>query len=537
MAREAPWDYIIVGGGSAGVTLASRLSERPDRRVLLLEAGGADRHPAIHIPGMLETLLTSKKLNWQFAGEPDDSLHGRRLTWAAGRVIGGSSSINGMVYGRGLPADYASWVEAGNPGWGWNDMLPYFRKLEDWQGASHATRGIGGPVSVRPFTETDTACQAALRAFIAAGVPFVDDYSVGISQGIGLTQATQKRGWRHSAADAYLRPARRRANLNVRTGARVDRLRIEHGRCTGVTYMRHGRVRTARADREVILAAGAIGTPKLLLLSGIGAPGSVLEHGIALVHELPGVGRGLNDHVNIRLSAFVNVPTYNTQRRGPAAWRHGLRLLTHGTGPATSPANHCQAFIKTDSSLSRADIQVQLMAFGFGTEAEMRRDGITAVVSPCQPRARGEVRLRSADPHCKPRIVISMLGTDADIEVLLKGCRFAHAMLLAGPGRRYGGQVYAPRAGTASDREWIEFFRENAGLNWHPTSTCRMGPDPSVDVVDSHLRVHGVAGLSIADASVMPNVTSANTNVPVIAIAERAAEMIDARSRNEGLLF
>jgi choline dehydrogenase len=527
MAQGRAWDYIIVGGGSAGATLAARLSEIPDRRVLLLEAGGADWHPAIHVPGMLETLLKSKTLNWQFAGEPDASLGGRTLTWAAGRVIGGSSSINGMVYGRGLPADYASWVAAGNPGWGWHDMLPYFRKLEDWQGAPHPARGTGGPVAVRPFTETDAACRAAMDAFVAAGVPFVDDYSVGISAGIGLTQATQKRGWRHSAADAYLRPARRRANLRVRTGARVDRLRIERGRCTGVTYVRAGRLRTAFAERAVILAAGAIGTPKLLLLSGIGTPPSLREHGIPIAHDLPGVGRGLNDHVNIRLSAFVNIPTYNTQRAGPAAWRHGLRLLTRGTGPATSPANHCQAFIRTDPSLASADIQVQLMAFGFGTAAEMRRDGITAVVSPCRPRARGEIRLRSADPRMKPRIAMSMLGHDADIAVLLQGCRLAHAALLAGPGRRYGARIYAPRAGTASDAEWIEFFRANAGLNWHPASTCRMGPDPAVDVVDSHLRVHGIAGLHIADASVMPTVTSANTNVPVIAIAERAAEMVE----------
>jgi choline dehydrogenase len=523
------WDYIVVGAGSAGAVVAARLSENPARRVLLLEAGGTDWSPAIHVPGLVEQVITSRRLNWHFAGEPDPSLGGRSLTWAAGRVLGGSSSINGMVYGRGLPADYAAWVDAGNPGWGWADMLPVFRKIEDWQGTPHDSRGTGGPLAVRPFTETDASCRATMEAFVGAGVPFVDDYSVGIAEGIGLTQATQKAGWRHSVAGAYLRPARRRRNLRVLTGARAERLTIERGRCTGLYYRRNGTLHRARADREVIVSAGAIGTPKLLLLSGIGAPDSFAAHGIAVAHALPGVGRGLNDHVNVKLSAFVTLPTYNTQRRGLAALRHGARFLRQGRGPASSPANHVQAFVKTDRALPSADVQVQLMALGFGSAAEMRQNGITAVVSPCRPEVRGCVSLRSANPADPPRIAISMLESARDIATLLKGCALAYEMIEAGPGQRHGARIYAPGGRAPDDAGWRDFFRQTAALNWHPTSTCRMGQDEGA-VVDATLRVHGLDGLSIADASVMPSVTSANTNIPVIAIAERAAGFVAART-------
>jgi choline dehydrogenase len=281
----------------------------------------------------------------------------------------------------------------------------------------------------------------------------------------------------------------------------------------------------------VIVTAGAIGTPKLLLLSGIGAASVLAPHGIAVVHELNGVGRNLNDHVNVMISAFVNTPTYNTQRRGVASLRHGARLLTRGRGPASSPANHAQGFVKTDPALASADVQVQLMAFGFGTDEEMRRDGMTAVVSPCRPLARGQVQLHDADPAAPPRITMAMLGQEADIDTLVRGCKLTVEMLQAGPGREFAARIYAPAKPASTKAEWVAYFRATAALNWHPTSTCRMGParDDGA-VVDARLAVHGLAGLSIADASVMPNVTSANTNIPVIAIAERAAGFIAART-------
>jgi choline dehydrogenase len=523
------WDHVIVGSGSAGSTLAARLSERPERSVLLIEAGGSDRSPRMAVPGLLEGALASPRLNWNYEGEPDPTLDGRRLRWAAGRVLGGSSSINGMVCGRGLPADYARWVAAGNPGWGWDDLLPYFKRLEHWTGTPHPARGSGGPIHVRRFEETDAACASAMQALVAAGVPAVDDYCTGIATGIGLTQATQKAGWRHSAAAAYLRPARARPNLQVLTGARALRLLLVGTRCVGVQVGHDGRTFDLRADRETIVSAGAIASPKLLLLSGIGAPAALEEHGIRVAHALPGVGRHLNDHVNVLLSAFVERPTYNTQRRGLRALRHGLRLLTRGSGPASSPANHVQAFVATQPGAAPADVQIQLMALGFGTPAQMRRNGITAVVSVCRPEARGRVSLRSDDPLAPPRIAIAMLAHDADRQALLRGCRLAEAALNEGPGRAMGARVYRPEPGTTSDAQWLAFLRARAGLNWHPTSTCRMGPG-SEDVVDGALRVHGLDGLSVVDASVMPSITSGNTHVPVVAIAERAAELIALRT-------
>jgi len=523
------WDYVIVGGGSAGATLAARLSEHPERRVLLIEAGGWDSSPRIRIPGLIEGLLTSRTLNWGYLGDPDPSLDGRSLTWAAGRVIGGSSSINGMVYGRGLPADYDRWVAAGNPGWGWADMLPYFKRIEHWTGPPHEARGESGPMHVRRFEETDPACAATMRALVDLGVPTVDDYSVGIAEGVGLTQATQKRGLRHSVAAAYLAPARRRSNLTVLTGALALKLIITGTQCVGVRVHRRGEPVDLYAEREAIVAAGAIASPKLLMLSGIG-PGEALKaQGIEVVHNSPGVGANLNDHVNIKLSAFVNRPTYNTQRTGLSALVEGARLLAFGAGAASSPANHGQAFVRTDPASPSADVQLQVMPFGFGSAAQMAKNGLTVVVSPCHPEARGRIALRSADPADPPHIAMTMLGCEADRVALLRGCKLAHAALQQGPGRTMGGRIYAPSQTAPTDEEWLGFFRETAALNWHPTSTCRMGPGPE-DVVDGSLKVHGLSGLSIADASVMPSVTSANTNIPTIAIAERAAEMIAERT-------
>jgi choline dehydrogenase len=523
------WDHIVVGAGSAGAVLAARLSEDPHRRVLLVEAGGWDASPRIAIPGLLETALTSRDLNWGYVGDPDPSLDGRRLTWAAGHVIGGSSSINGMVYGRGLPADYQRWVEAGAAGWGWDNMLPYFRRIEHWTGAPHPARGLNGPLWVRRFEETDAACAATLSALKDLGVPWVEDYSIGVTEGVGLTQATQKRGWRHSVAAAYLHPARLRSNLRVMTRTRALKLLFERGRCVGVRVARRGRVIDLAARRETTVCAGAIGSPKLLLLSGVGDADTLKGHDIAVVLDLPGVGAHLNDHVNIKLSAFVDHATYNTRRHGLFALIEGARLLTRGAGAATSPANHGQAFVRTDPTSPSADVQLQVMPFGFGDAAQMARDGITVVVSPCHPEVRGQVRLGSGDPARPPRITIAMLDSDRDRARLLRGCKLAHAALEQGPGARMGGRIYAPDGPPPTDDQWLDFFRQTAALNWHPTSTCRMGPGPD-DVVDLGLRVHGLEGLGVADASVMPCVTSANTNIPVIAIAERAAELIAARS-------
>jgi choline dehydrogenase len=382
---------------------------------------------------------------------------------------------------------------------------------------------------VRRFEEIDPSCAATVDALIALGVPAVDDYCAGIVEGVSLTQATQKRGLRHSAAAAFLRPALRRPNLTVLTGARALHLIMSRDRCVGVRALRGREMMDIYAERETILSAGAFGSPNLLLHSGIGPGDSLARQGVKTVHDLPGVGAHLNDHVNIKLSAFVNRPTYNTRRSGLSGLREGAKLLLTGSGAASSPANHAQAFVRTDPAKPLADVQLQVMPFGFGSKAEMARDGLTVVVSPCHPRVRGRVSLRSADPTDPPRIAISLLEQEADRAALLRGCKLALAALRAGPGRTMAGDIYAPSQGAPTDDEWVAFFRQTAALNWHPTSTCRMGPGRD-DVVDHSLKVHGLAGLSVVDASIMPSVTSGNTNIPVIAIAERAAELIATRT-------
>jgi choline dehydrogenase len=524
------WDHVIVGAGSAGATLAGRLSEDPHRRVLLIEAGGSAVSPLVSIPGLVEAAIGNRRLNWRYRGDDDPSLGGRALTWAAGHVLGGSSSINGMVYARGLPGDYDRWVAAGNPGWGWDDMVPYFRRMERWAGPPDPGRGADGPLSVRRFEETDAACASTMRALVALGVPPVDDLSAGIVEGIGLTQATQKRGWRHSAADAYLVGARGRPNLTIVTHARALKLLFEGARCVGVRLAWRGRIADIHAERETIVCAGAIGSPRLLLLSGVGPPADLRSHGIGIVHDLPGVGGNLNEHVNVRLSAFVDHRTYNTRRRGLSALSEGLRFLATGSGPASSPANHCQAFVRTDPGSPLADVQLQIMPLGFGTPAQMAQDGLTVVVSPCHPKTRGRVRLRSADPLDPPRITIALLQESSDRACLVRGCQLAYQALAAGPGQDLGGNIYAPESEPGSDAAWLAFIRETAALNWHPTSTCRMGPGRD-GVVDGELRIRGLAGVSIVDASIMPSVTSGNTNGPVIAIAVRAAGIIADRTR------
>lgn len=520
------FDHIVVGAGSAGAVVAARLAEDPSRRVLLLEAGGWDWSPYIHIPGFLANVVFSRSLNWAYLGEPDPSLDDRRLTWMAGRVLGGSSSINGMVYGRGLRSDYADWSLPGGRDWSWEALLPWFRLAETWTGAPHPARGDAGPLQVRPFADVHPVCRAVMEAYIAAGVPAVDDYSIGIEQGIGETQATQRHGWRSSTARAYLRTAR--PNLCVATGAQALALTIEHRRCVGVTYARRGRVHRAGAAREVVLAAGAIGTPQLLLLSGVGSGDDLRELGIDVTHDLPGVGRGLNDHVNIKLSARVGVATYNSERFGARKYANGLRFLARRDGPAASPANHVQGFVAAGPG-GQAEHQVQVMALGFNADPADRADGVSIVISPCHPAARGIVSLRSKDARRPPRIRFHALAEPGDREILLRGGRLAREMLRAGPGAMFGGEVFLPSPQTDADADWLAFFRATAGLNWHPTSTCRMGADPAA-VVDDDLCVRGLEGLSIADASVFPHVTSGNTNAPVIAIAERAAALISDRT-------
>jgi len=522
------YDYIIVGGGSAGCVLAARLSEDPRQTVLLVEAGGWDVSPLIHIPGFVTSTIRSQTLNWHYQGIADPTLNGRSLVWAGGRVLGGGSPINGMVFARGLPADYAAWADAAGQGWGWQGMLPYFIKMEHWCGMPHSARGTDGPLWVRPASDINEACRAIMAAAIEAGTPFVDDYNIGIACGTGFTQGSQKHGRRHSTARAYLGMARGRKNLKVLTHARMLSLRLSGNRCDGVNLLRGGNIMAVTAARQVILSAGAIGSPKLLQLSGIGDPDQLGQFGIKVRHALPGVGANLNEHVNIKISSHSKVPTYTSAGRGMRKLATGLRWASGGGGPAGSQVGHVQSYIKTDSSLPAADIQVQTMPIGFDAAPDDMADSVGSVVSLCHPSVRGRITLASADPLAPPRIEIQLLQPDDDIKPLITALRMVRDWHRSPAARSVLGDVYGLAATAETDAEWLECMRSTAGLNWHPTSTCRMGSG-AMDVVDASLGVHGVAGLSVADASVMPTVPSANTNGPVIALAEKAADLIKSR--------
>ncbi len=521
----AGFDYIIVGAGSAGCVLANRLSAQPSARVLLLEAGSWDRSPFIQVPGLLYEAISDRNLNWRFWGEPDETLNGRKLDWAAGRGIGGSSSINGMVFARGLPADFDTWSAMGNPGWDWASVLPYFKRLETWHGDPNEARGQDGPVHVRAFAEPNPACLSVLNAFVSMGVPYSADYNAGITHGIGLTQANQNAGRRHSAAHAYLHPIRKRSNLTIRTGTRVIRVALEGTRCAGVVVVEEaGREVLIPCDGEVVLAAGAIGSPKILMASGIGAPAELAPHGVAVKHGLPGVGANMNEHVSAVVSNVVAVKTYDATRKGVRRAAAGLRWLVDREGPATSPAMHLQGYIKTAPGLPTADVQVQTLAVGVELGAA-NKQGVTTAISLCQPEVRGRVSLRSADPADPPRIAIKLLDSDKDIGALTRAARFVREVYRSGPGHQFAARESGPMADIRTDADWLAYFRATSRLNWHPTSTCRMGPTEE-DVVDPTLRVHGLDGLRIADASIMPVVTSGNTNAVCMMIAERAADLI-----------
>lgn len=522
---ESKWDYVIVGAGSAGGVLATRLTEDPDVRVLLIEAGGWDRSPYIHVPGFVYQAINKKSLNWRYHGAGDPTLDGRKLEWAAGRVVGGGSSINGMVFVRGLPADFDGWAASGNPGWGWADVLPCFRRMERWFGPPSESRGTHGPIAVRSFLEPNPACLSVLNGFVAMGTPYVADYNSGIDHGVGLTQTNQRNGLRLAVAGAYLRPARTRANLTIMTNAMVTRVCVERGRCIGVEVVRSGRIMRLGAEREVILSAGAIASPTILMRSGIGDPSTLLSKGIATVHALPGVGANLNEHVNAMVSSRVTVKTYDSMRGGVRRVAAGLRWLRDREGPATSPANHLQAFIKTDPTLRSADIQVQTAAVGSFEPSRGGVQGVTSVVSLCRPQSRGRILLQPSDPTASPLIETALLSIPSDRDTLVAGLKLVREILRAGPGATFDQDELMPGAGVQSNEQWLSYLRRTGGLNWHPTSSCRMGSGPD-DVVDSDLRVHGIAGLRIADASIMPTVTSGNTNAVAIMIGEKASDIL-----------
>ena len=526
------YDYIIAGAGSAGCVLANRLSAEPNTKVLLLEAGPEDRNFWLSIPLGFGKVLTNPKINWCFESEPEPYANNKRDYLPRGKVLGGSSSINGMIYMRGQPADYDTWAQMGCRGWSYDDVLPYFRKAENNQRGECEFHGVGGPLQVTDQTEVTPISRALIEAGAEVGLAHNPDFNGAVQEGIGLAQVTMQRGRRSSTAQAYLKPVRSRPNLHVHTGAHVLRVLLEGKRASGVRYSRGGLVTEARAGRAVILSGGVYGSPHMLELSGIGDANRLRAIGIEVAHHLPGVGEGMQDHQVYRLRwRLKNAPgTFNERTRGIRGLTEGLRYYMNGTGVLASPTNPVNAFFRTRPELATPDTHLQVFPGSYNSMQDRRlhrHPGITLGPTLLRPESRGSVHAKSSDPFEAPSIVTNILGTESDRQTALLAMKFARRLMETRPIQPFYECELTPGKDVQTDDEFLAYARETGGSNFHATSSCRMGhDDDQMAVVDTRLRVCGIEGLRVVDASVMPKVVSGNTNAPTIMIAEKAADML-----------
>jgi choline dehydrogenase len=530
------YDYIIVGAGTAGCVLANRLTASGTHRVLVLEAGGSDRSLWISVPVGYARTFHDPRYNWMYEAEPDPALDNRRQFWPRGKVLGGSGSINAMVYVRGQPGDFDDWRDAGNPGWSFAEVLPWFRKLEDHCWGASEFHGAGGPIYVSDVSASvHPICQTFLAACAAVGIPATRDFNGAQSEGAGLWQVSIKNGTRVSTASAYLRPAMHRPNLDVQQHALATRVVFEGTRASGVEYERDGVRREARAGREVLVCGGAINSPQLLELSGVG-DGSVLQSfGIKVVADIPAVGAGLQDHLAVNYYFRSRVPTLNDEL-APffGKVRAALRYALTRRGPLSMSVNQAGAFLRSRPQLTRPNLHIYFnpASYGTTTAGSKRRltnpdpwPGFLMSFNTCRPTSRGSVHIRSADPHVKPTIVVNSLATPADVQDVCDGARVVRRIAAAAPLAAITENERQPGAAVQSDAEVLADFRQRAGSVFHASCTCAMGGNAR-SVLDERLRVRGVARLRVVDASAFPNVTSGNTNTPTIMLAEKAADLI-----------
>jgi choline dehydrogenase len=523
------YDFVIVGAGSAGCVLANRLSEHGRYSVCLLEAGPADRYPWIHIPIGYAKTMFHPVYNWGFYTDPDPGMNDRRIYWPRGKVFGGCSSINGLIFIRGQRADYDAWASAGNTGWGWDDVLPYFRRAESNDLGAGPTRGTDGPLSASSIKARHPLTEGFIGAAKELGVPHIPDFNTGDQEGVGYYQLTTRKGLRCSTAVAYLNPAKRRPNLTIEAQAQAEKILFDGTRAVGVQYRQNGQSQTVKAKREVILSAGALQSPQLLQLSGIGPSPLLKKFNIAPVHVLPGVGENLQDHLQIRLIYECTQPiTTNDELRSPLRkLRMGLQWLLTRSGPLAIGINQGGLFTRVLEQSDTPDIQ-----YHFGTLSADSAggsvhpfSGFTMSVCQLRPESRGYVRITSGDPLQPPSMQPNYLSTELDRKTLIAAVRYTRKLAATGPLKRLIRSEYRPGNETQSDEQILEFCRQYGATIFHPSGTCKMGNDP-LAVVDARLRVHGVQGLRVVDCSIMPTLVSGNTNVPVVMIAEKASTMI-----------
>ena len=525
-------DYVIVGAGTAGCVLADRLSSGGRASVLLLEAGPSDAYPWIHIPIGYAKTMFHPRFNWRFYTEPEPSMNGRRIYWPRGKALGGSSSINGLISIRGQPSDYDRWAAAGNPGWGFADVLPYFMRLEHTEEGDSRFHGHDGPLWCSPNPRKHELIEAVIAAGSELGLSRNDDFNGATQEGVGYYHLATRGGWRCSSATAYLKPARSRANLRVETHALATRVTFEGRRASGVVYLQKGAERAASAAKAVLLCAGALQSPQLLQLSGIGPAALLRSLSIPIVHELPGVGENLQDHLQARV-IFQCTKPITTNDDLASCWRTlkiGLDYVFTRGGPMAVGINQGGIFARAMPGSATPDVQFHVATLSSDMAGSPTHpfSGFTFSVCQLRPQSRGFVRIKSADPLDPPAMQPNYLSAPEDCATLVAGVRLARRLAATRALAPYVKAEYRPGPAAQSDAELLEFIRNTGGTIFHPAGTCKMG-DIARDtraVVDARLRVHGIEGLRVVDCSIMPTLTSGNTNVPAVMIAEKAADMI-----------